>query len=96
MEIARRAYVIWRTSFYLLWDRHGMKPINVNFPDSVDELAALGQAIIGTPDKVGAEIERQTEAAGVNYFLCRFAFGDMSYDEAKQSVDLFTRDIATA
>ena len=95
MVIARRAYIIWRTSFYLLWDRHGMKPINVNFPDSVDELAALGQAIIGTPDKVGAEIHRQAEAAGVNYFLCRFAFGDTTYDEAKQSVDLFTRHIAS-
>ncbi|NQV59265.1 MAG: LLM class flavin-dependent oxidoreductase [Alphaproteobacteria bacterium] len=94
LGIARRAYKIWRTSFYLLWDRHGMKPINVNFPDTVEELAALGQAIIGTPDHVGAEIERQVEASGINYFLCRFAFGDITYDEAKQSVDLFARHIA--
>ncbi len=31
-EIARRAYVVWRSSFYLQWDRHGMKPMNVHFP----------------------------------------------------------------
>ena len=94
MEIARRAYIVWRTSFYLLWDRHGMKPINVNFPDSLDELVTLGQAIVGTPDQVGAEIQRQAAASGINYFLCRFAFGDTTYDEAKQSVDLFARHIA--
>ncbi len=91
LAIARRAYKVWRHSFYVLWDRHGMKPINVHFPDELDELITMGQAIIGTADRVGAEIHRQAEASGVNYFLCRFAFGDMSYDESKQSVDLFTR-----
>ncbi len=96
LGIARRAYKIWRASFYLLWDRHGMKPMNVHFPESLDELAALGQAIIGTPDQVGEEIRRQSEAAGINYFLCRFAFGDTSYDEAKQSVDLFACQFGTA
>ena len=93
-DIARRAYPIWRRSFYQLWDRHGMKPINVNFPESFDELATLGQAIAGTPDQVASEIERQANASGINYFLCRFAFGDIRYDEAKQSVDLFSRYIA--
>ena len=96
LAIARRAYIIWRNSFYLLWDRHGMKPMNVHFPESFDELAALGQAIVGTPDQVGTEIQRQAEAAGINYFLCRFAFGDTTYDEAKQSVDLFARHIMSA
>ncbi|MBT3333231.1 MAG: LLM class flavin-dependent oxidoreductase [Rhodospirillaceae bacterium] len=94
-EIARRAYPVWRRSFYQLWDRHGMKPINVNFPESFDELVTLGQAIAGTPDQVAGEIERQAKASGINYFLCRFAFGDMRYDEAKQSVDLFARHITT-
>ncbi len=91
LAIARRAYKVWRRSFYVLWDRHGMKPINVHFPEELDELLPTGQAIIGTADKVGEEIRRQTEASGVNYFLCRFAFGDMTFDEAKQTVDLFAR-----
>ncbi len=91
LGIARRAYTVWRTSFYKLWDRHGMKPINVRFPEGLDELAAMGQAIVGTADQVCEEIQRQASASGINYFLCRFAFGDMSYDEAKQSVQLFAR-----
>ena len=96
LAIARRAYKVWRHSFYVLWDRHGMKPINVHFPDELDELITMGQAIIGTADRVGEEIHRQSEASGINYFLCRFAFGDMSHDECKQSVDLFTRHIGPA
>ena len=84
LTIARRAYLVWRASFYRLWDRHGMQPLNVHFPESLDELAAMGQAIVGTPDMVGEEIGRQAAASGINYFLCRFSFGDTSYDEAKQ------------
>ena len=90
MAIARRAYPVWRNSFYVLWDRNGMKPINVHFPEELEELIDLGQAIVGTADYVAEEIRRQATASGVNYFLCRFAFGDMTYDEAKQSVDRFT------
>ena len=87
--IARRAYLPWRAAFYRLWDRHAMLPINVHLPDGFDELAALGQGIAGTAGEVAAEIERQSEAAGINYFLCRFAFGDISLEEAGRSVDLF-------
>ncbi len=96
LSIARRAYKVWRHSFYVLWDRHDMKPINVHFPDDLDALIAMGQAIIGTADQVGEEVRRQAAASGVNYFLCRFAFGDMSHDEAIQSVDLFTKHILPA
>ena len=87
--VARRAYTPWRTAFYRLWDRHGMAPINVSLPETFDELAALGQGITGTADQVAAEIARQSEAAGINYFLCRFAFGDITLEEASRSVGLF-------
>ena len=90
MAIARRAYSVWRKSFYVLWEQNGMEPINVHFPEELDELINQGQAIVGTAEYVAEEIQRQATASGVNYFLCRFAFGDMTYDEAKQSVDRFT------
>ena len=67
-----------------------MKPINVHFPEELNEVVDQGQAIVGTAEYVADEIQRQAIASGVNYFLCRFAFGDMTYDEAKQSVDRFT------
>lgn len=55
------------------------------------EQPALGQGIAGTADEVAAEIARQGKAAGINYFLCRFAFGDISLAEAERSLDLFQK-----
>jgi len=88
--IGRRAYLPWRAAFMRLWDKHGMLPINVRLPPDFEAFAAAGQAIAGTPDQVAAEIERQIAVSGINYFLCRFAFGDMTLAEAGRSVDLFT------
>jgi len=39
------------------------------------QLRARDAAIVGTPETVAAEIERQIETAGLNYFVCRFAYG---------------------
>ena len=37
---------------------------------------------------------RQTiDDAGLNYLLCRFAFGDITGDEALNSIELFTRHV---
>ena len=48
-----------------------------------------GIDIVGSPDTVRAEIERQIEALGVNYMICQFYFGDMDHAEAMRSVELF-------
>ena len=95
-EIARRAYKPWRAALRRPRDRHGMKPINVHLPDGFDELAAAGQGIAGTGEEVAAEIRDQSAAAGINYFLCRFAFGDVSLDEAAGSVEPFQARVMEA
>ncbi len=87
--IARRAYQPWREAFLRLWKRHGLVPPNVSLPEDFDQLMALGQGIAGTADEVAAEIARQEGEADVNYFLCRFAFGDITLAEAQLSVGLF-------
>ena len=51
--------------------------------------AASGRAIVGTPDEVALETRRQCAASDINYFLCRFAFGDITLAEAIRSVDYF-------
>ena len=96
LACGRRAYLPWRHSFYVLWDRHGTKPIGVNLPEAFDELIEEGLAIAGTPDQVRDEIARQVETAGVNYMVCRFAFGDLTYDEARRSADLFATHVLQA
>jgi hypothetical protein len=43
---------------------------------------------------VAAEIARQVDAAGLNYFVCRFAYGDLSYQESARSLALFSEAVA--
>ena len=88
-DIARRAYKPWRTAFMRLWDRAGIPLPNFTLPLAFDDFAAESKAIVGTPGEVAAEVQRQIAESGINYFLCRFAFGDVTLDEATRSLDYF-------
>lgn len=42
---------------------------------------------------VASEIERQIEEAGLNYFVCRFAYGNLSFEEAAASFERFAAEV---
>lgn len=89
--LARPNYLAWHDNLARLWRDFGAEPLR--FAKSFDEAKARGVAIAGTPATVGAEIARQIEASTCNYFICRFAFGELSHAEALRSVDLFAGDV---
>jgi alkanesulfonate monooxygenase SsuD/methylene tetrahydromethanopterin reductase-like flavin-dependent oxidoreductase (luciferase family) len=92
LEIARRGYDKWRASFLKLWIEHGMMPSPAAvFPERYEDAEAQGRTIAGTPDQVRDYLQQAIDDAGLNYLLCRFAFGDITGDEALNSIDLFTR-----
>jgi alkanesulfonate monooxygenase SsuD/methylene tetrahydromethanopterin reductase-like flavin-dependent oxidoreductase (luciferase family) len=95
MAVAQRGYHRWRESFLLLWRRHNMNLPNPNalFPETFAEAEAQGRAVAGPPDKVRDFLQRTIDEGGLNYLLCRFAFGDITVDEALHSLDLFTRRV---
>jgi alkanesulfonate monooxygenase SsuD/methylene tetrahydromethanopterin reductase-like flavin-dependent oxidoreductase (luciferase family) len=94
LEIARRGYNKWRASFLKLWLAHGMMPTpQAIFPERFEDAEAQGRAVAGTPDKVRAFLQQTIDDAGLNYLLCRFAFGDITGDEALHSIDLFTQHV---
>jgi alkanesulfonate monooxygenase SsuD/methylene tetrahydromethanopterin reductase-like flavin-dependent oxidoreductase (luciferase family) len=95
LEAARPAYRQWRASFLKLWDRHNMQLPNANalFPQEFDEAEASGRAVAGSPAKVRDFLARDIAASGVNYLLCRFAFGSLSRAEIERSIDLFTHHV---
>ncbi len=94
LEVARRGYVKWRASFLKLWIQHDMMPVaHAIFPERFEDAQAQGRAVAGTPDQVRAFLQRTVDEAGLNYLLCRFAFGDITGDEALASTDLFTRKV---
>ena len=95
LETARPAYRQWRASFLKLWDRHNMRPANpfAIFPEEFDEAEATGRAIAGAPAKVRDFLARDIADGGINYLLCRFAFGSLTLAETERSIDLFARHV---
>jgi alkanesulfonate monooxygenase SsuD/methylene tetrahydromethanopterin reductase-like flavin-dependent oxidoreductase (luciferase family) len=95
LDVARRGYGKWRDSFLLLWRKHNMQLPNPNavFPETFEEAEAEGRAVAGTPDKVHRFLQRTIDDGGLNYLLCRFAFGDIEADAVLNSLDLFTRKV---
>jgi len=97
LELARLGYDKWRASFLKLWLAHGMMPSPAAvFPERYEDAEAQGRAVAGTPDKVATFLQQTVSDAGLNYLLCRFAFGDMPADASLQSIDLFTRHVMPA
>lgn len=97
VAIGARAYKLWHSSFMYLFRRHNALPREVaRLPDTFEELMQRGLAIAGSPETVRAGIRRQADDGGINYLLCRFAFGDISYDEAAASVGLFRDEVLPA
>jgi len=59
---------------------------------ALDEISKAGPdtIITGTPATVRAAIEEQLAVSGANYFVPRFAYGDLTHDESIRSLELFT------
>lgn len=90
--IAARAYRPWRRHIEKLWKERGVA-FPLALPDEFEQLQAMGLGIAGAPREVQAAITAQAAAAGFTYFCARMCFGDMSYDEAARSTELFTREV---
>jgi alkanesulfonate monooxygenase SsuD/methylene tetrahydromethanopterin reductase-like flavin-dependent oxidoreductase (luciferase family) len=71
-------------------------PLEAALPEDWRDLQKHGDAIAGTPTQVRDYIAREIEMTGVNYYVCDFAFGTISHEEAMRSVDLFAREVMPA
>ncbi|MCC6474620.1 MAG: LLM class flavin-dependent oxidoreductase [Burkholderiales bacterium] len=92
----RRAYARWYESYMNLWVKFGARPRNTAYHGEFDELLASRVVIAGSPQTARRAIAEEIEAAGLNYFVCRFAFGDLSLAESMRSVELFAREVKPA
>ncbi len=96
MRIARRAYLRWRASFTYLSDMNNAQMQSPLRADSFDTVMAQGQAIAGSPETVRAFLAAQVEECGINYIVGQFCFGDLTLDEMRHSVELFSTHVAPA
>jgi alkanesulfonate monooxygenase SsuD/methylene tetrahydromethanopterin reductase-like flavin-dependent oxidoreductase (luciferase family) len=93
LAIARRGYRRWYASFMKLWLDHGTKPVGVVYPSEFDGDGGNGRMIAGSTESVREQLQAQIDESGVNYVACRFAFGDLTFDETRRSVELFAGEV---
>jgi alkanesulfonate monooxygenase SsuD/methylene tetrahydromethanopterin reductase-like flavin-dependent oxidoreductase (luciferase family) len=95
-RIAKPAYEAWYANFSKLWRDKGQSPPGVSYPPEFDELIRRSFCIVGSPATVRDMIADQIEQAGISYLLCRLAFGNIAYEHAARSVELFATHVVAA
>ena len=55
--------------------------------------SAEATLITGTPATVRARIEQELAESGANYYVPRFAYGNLTHEESVRSLDLFTSEV---
>ena len=95
IALAAPAYQQWFTSLLYLWRLRNI-PIPLNFPEDFMEARAAGLCLVGSVATVRDAIRREVSAAGINYLLCRMAFGNLPRAASLQSVYLMQREIMPA
>jgi alkanesulfonate monooxygenase SsuD/methylene tetrahydromethanopterin reductase-like flavin-dependent oxidoreductase (luciferase family) len=83
---------VFYAQFTALWRRHGDDRYTEpqDFARAIDE----GRVIAGSPATVRAKLAEMLEASGCNHFAGAFAFGSLSYAEARSSLERFGSEVA--
>jgi alkanesulfonate monooxygenase SsuD/methylene tetrahydromethanopterin reductase-like flavin-dependent oxidoreductase (luciferase family) len=92
-RIAKPAYETWYANFAKLWREKGQTPPGAGYPPEFDELIRRSFCIVGSPQTVRDMIADQIEKSGINYLLCRLAFGSLSYEHSARSIELFAGEV---
>jgi alkanesulfonate monooxygenase SsuD/methylene tetrahydromethanopterin reductase-like flavin-dependent oxidoreductase (luciferase family) len=93
---ARRAFRLWYAALEHLWRKNGVGLPRQLIPADFDEAVAGGYIVAGSPATVRDRMRQDNDIAGINYCLCRMAFGDLSYEESARSIELFAREVMPA
>ncbi|MFZ5781313.1 MAG: LLM class flavin-dependent oxidoreductase [Pseudomonadota bacterium] len=93
---ARRAFALWYDALIHLWRAHGVGLPRQMIPAEFEQALAGGYVVAGSASTVRDRLKRDNDVAGINYCLCRLAFGDLSFEEAARSTELFAREVMPA
>jgi alkanesulfonate monooxygenase SsuD/methylene tetrahydromethanopterin reductase-like flavin-dependent oxidoreductase (luciferase family) len=91
-ELARPAYKQWVDNLLLLWRKHNIPP-TAHFPEDFEAADAAGVCLVGSLATVRDKLRAHVEAAGVNYMLCRVAFGNLPKEASLRTVDYMRGEI---
>lgn len=93
---AKRAFALWYDALIHLWRAHGVGLPRQMIPAEFEAALEGGYIIAGSPSTVRDRLMRDNEIAGINYCLCRLAFGDLSFEESARSVELLAKEVMPA
>lgn len=90
----KRAHPRFADSFIHLWEAHGDETFRhrVNLQDAIDGHTIL----VGSPDTVRAQVQDIVDETGIDYMGCSFAWGGLSFEEARRSMQLFADEVVPA
>ena len=93
-ERAAEAMQVFYAQFTALWRRHG----DDRFAGAQDFARAIDQGLViaGSAAAVRARLTEMMRASGCNHFAGAFAFGSLSYAEARSSLARFAAGVAPA
>jgi alkanesulfonate monooxygenase SsuD/methylene tetrahydromethanopterin reductase-like flavin-dependent oxidoreductase (luciferase family) len=72
-----------------LWRKFGTEHVGMQNVNRSREEALL----TGSPATVREKIEKQIELSGANYFVARFAYGNLTHEESVRSLELFANEV---
>ena len=90
----RTAWAAFTDHLAVLFRRWGLVPPNdPTLGGDVDRAMELGVLVAGSPATVREHVQRFEEESGTDYFVGKFALGDLTHDELMRSIDLFASDV---
>lgn len=93
---AKRAYALWYDALIHLWRAHGVGLPRQMIPAEFEGALDGGYIVAGSAATVRERLARDNQIAGINYCICRLAFGDLSFEESARSVELFAGEVMPA
>ena len=90
-EIAIPAYRVYYNNIVKLWRDFGTVPII--FTDDLTRARAGDAAIVGSPASVRNKIAAYFEESGTNYLVLSFAWGGLTFDQSRHSMELFASEV---
>lgn len=93
---ARRAFILWYDALIHLWRAHGVGLPRQLIPAAFEDALDQGYIVAGSAATVRDRLKRDNDIAGINYCICRLAFGDLSFEESTRSIELMAKEVIPA
>ncbi len=89
--IAIPAYQVYYNNIVKLWRDYGTVP--TLFTDDLLRARSADAAIVGSPKTVRDKIAAYFEESGTNYLVLSFAWGGLTHEQSRHSMDLFAAEV---